>query len=188
VLSLREAVSALYGAYRLARFDRGGMAYFDSTIEGFWKSFFAAVLVAPLYILLLGVRLQASEVPHPVVRYLAVELTAYVIAWVVFPLAMVTVARVIDREARYFAFIVAYNWAAVWQNLLHLSVAIAIMGGLLPQPAGDAIAYIVLVAVLIYSWFIARTALDVPAPLAAALVALDLVLGILINAFAEGLL
>ena len=51
-----ETLRALYGAYRLARLDAGGMAYFDSSIGGFWRSFFAAVLVVPFYALLLVMR------------------------------------------------------------------------------------------------------------------------------------
>jgi len=51
VPSAREMMYALYGAYRLARFDAGGMRYFDASIDGFWRSFFAAVLIAPFYLI-----------------------------------------------------------------------------------------------------------------------------------------
>ena len=44
-----EVLGALYGAYRLARIDPAGMTYFNLSFEGFWRSFFAAVLVAPAY-------------------------------------------------------------------------------------------------------------------------------------------
>ena len=43
----QEVLSALYGAYRLAWFDVSGMTFLNLTVEGFWRSFFAAVLVAP---------------------------------------------------------------------------------------------------------------------------------------------
>lgn len=54
-----EIATALYGAYRLARLDPQGMQYFDLSIGGFWRSFFAAVLMAPFFALL--ILLQAGE-------------------------------------------------------------------------------------------------------------------------------
>ena len=42
-----EIAYGIYGAWRLARLDVTGMEVFDRTVAGFWKSFFAAVLVAP---------------------------------------------------------------------------------------------------------------------------------------------
>ncbi len=41
---------------------------------------------------------------------------------------------------------------------------------------------------MVYSWFIARTALNVAGPMAAGLVALDLALGIVINGFTESMI
>ena len=43
MISLREVITALYGAYRLARFDPGGLGFYEVTVQGFWRSFFAAV-------------------------------------------------------------------------------------------------------------------------------------------------
>jgi len=37
MLSLPEIAAGLAGAWRLAHFDGGGMAYFDRTVEGFWR-------------------------------------------------------------------------------------------------------------------------------------------------------
>ena len=48
--SLRETLIGIYGAWRLARLERGAMSYFDASAEGFWKSFSAAALLLPGYI------------------------------------------------------------------------------------------------------------------------------------------
>ncbi len=48
---VREAIVSLYGAWRLARLDRRGFEVFDQTPAGAIRSFFAAVLVAPMYAL-----------------------------------------------------------------------------------------------------------------------------------------
>ena len=58
--SVTEIAYALYGAWRLARLDSGGMGYFDRSIAGFWKSFFAALLVAPGHILLLVIEFDKA--------------------------------------------------------------------------------------------------------------------------------
>ena len=186
--SVNEILRALYGAYRLARFDAGGLAYFDATPGGFWKSFFAAVIVLPLYLLLLAVRLQGDLPEGTPARFLAIELIAYVIGWVIYPLVMATVARLIDRERHYVRYIVAYNWASVWQNILYLPVAILSVAGLLADGAAGFIALAALVAVLVYAWFVARIALALPGLHAVPLVALDVVLGLLLNGFADSLL
>ena len=44
-----EFVYVLRGLSRLVQFDIGGLGYFDRSIEGFWRSFRVALLIAPLY-------------------------------------------------------------------------------------------------------------------------------------------
>ena len=45
----REQIArGIRGALLLARFDARGMEYFDLSVEGFWDSFFGAVLAAPI--------------------------------------------------------------------------------------------------------------------------------------------
>jgi hypothetical protein len=183
-----EILRALYGAYRLARFDAGGLTFLDATPGGFWKSFFAAAIVLPLYLLLLAVRLQSDLPEGTPARFLAIELIAYVIGWVIYPLVMATVARLIDRERHYVRYIVAYNWASVWQNVLYLPVAILSVAGLLSGGIGSFIALAALTAVLVYAWFVARTALGLPGLHAVPLVALDIVLGLMLNGFADSLI
>ena len=183
-----ETLRALYGAYRLARLDAGGMAYFDASIGGFWRSFFAAVVVAPFYALLIEMRYRTGVVEAAAARFAAVEIIAYVIAWVAFPLAMVSVARVLEREERYLGYIVAYNWAAVLQNALYLPIAMIGVAGGVGAGSANAAGLVALFLILGYSWFVARTALAVAAGTAAAVVALDLVLGVVINSVAESML
>ncbi len=183
-----EIVNALYGAYRLALRDPGGMKFFDTSINGFWRSFFAAVLIAPLYLALLSMRYRVGLTDAPLFRLIIVETSAYVIAWVAFPLAMITLCRIMKRDGSYLGFIVAYNWAAVLQNGVYLPLSFLAIAGAIPAPAGDMISLAVLIAILFYTWFIARTALDITAAQAVGVVALDSGLGILINGVAESMI
>jgi hypothetical protein len=51
--SYAEIQRALQGAWLLARGDTRGMGLFDLSVEGFWRSFAAALLAAPAYVLVL---------------------------------------------------------------------------------------------------------------------------------------
>ncbi len=184
----RETVNSLYGAYRLARFDAAGMNFFEVSIGGFWRSFHAAAIIAPLFGTLLFMRFSAGLVDAGAWRFAAVEAIAYVIAWVAFPLIMVPLSKLIERQERYLGFIVAYNWAAVLQNAIYLPLAIMATGGIVPADTANALGLIVLMMILIYTWFIATAALKISAAGAAGIVALDLVLSIFINAISESML
>src|SRR5215469_13609286 len=97
-----EVRLALIGALRLARGDRGGMAYFDRSPDGFWRSFRAAVISYPLYLVLLSMRVTVAEWEQSgALLIITVETIAYVIAWTAFPLLMLIVAQRIGRPHRF---------------------------------------------------------------------------------------
>ena len=186
MVSLRETTRSLYGAYRLARFDAGGMAFFDTSVGGFWRSFYAAAFVAPFYAILLALRYGLEiDPPHPM-RFFLLYADAYVISWLAFPVVMAGLSRIILRQAHFKRYIVAYNWAAVLQNALYLPFAMLQASESMPREIGNVLGLIVLVVVLVYIWFITRTALAVAAPTAAGVVAVDFFLTLIIHGFIEG--
>ncbi|TVR99964.1 MAG: hypothetical protein EA406_01710 [Rhodospirillales bacterium] len=181
-----EAATSLYGAWRLAHLDTGGMAYFNVSVTGFWRSFLAAVLVAPLFALLLSVVYPGLEDPPDVARFASAESIGYVIAWVTYPLVMAWMTKRLGCWDRFIGYIVAYNWAAVLQNALFIPVNILWISGMIPPEAGFLVWLAAFAAILIYLWFIARTALGV-APLAASgIVALDILLSLLVSIITKG--
>ncbi len=193
MISPREIATGLYGAYRLARLDAGGMAWFDRTVSGFWKSFFAAVLAAPLYILLTTLHLfddTGRELLETAggMRVFLIETLAYVIGWVLFPLIMIRVTDLLQREQEYLGFIVAYNWAGVLQIAAFLGVVTVGGVGLFPAAVGDFLSMIVFFAILYYQWFITRTALRIQTGAAVAIVCLDMALSIFITGIANAML
>ena len=186
MISLREIATGLYGAYRLAHLDTGGMAGFDKTLSGFWKSFFAALLAAPLYALLTALNLPDDTGKELLeteggARVFLIEALAYVIGWVLFPLVMIRITDLLQRQQEYFIFIVAYNWAGVLQIAIFLPVAALTVSGLLPLAGGNFLSTIVLFAILYYQWFITRTALRIEVGAAVAIVCLDMALSILVT-------
>ena len=177
-----EARLALTGTLRLARGDRGGLACFDRSLDGFWRSFRAAAISYPLYLVLLAMRVSMAEWQNSGGwRIVTVETIGYVIAWVAFPLLMLNVVRWIGRAHRFFDFMVPYNWCQVPQSALFVLVGLESASGMLGTQVSEAIDIIAALATLVYEWFIARVALDTTAAAAAFVVLLDLVLGVFIS-------
>ena len=187
-LTAREVVTSVFGAYRLARFDRSGLDCMDRSPEGAWNSFYAAVIILPAYALLLTIRLWDQVQDTPLIQVVAVQAIAYVVSWTAFPVVMHSVARMIGRSSRYLDFLCAYNWSSVVQMAVYLPVVVLSATGALPAALSEGLVFGVMKAMLTYQWFVLRTALDVPGATAAILVMLDLFLAALITDFADGLL
>ncbi len=175
---------SVYGAWRLARLDPAGMTLFELSIPGFWRSFFAAVVVAPAYVVLVVLRFEHETEVGPDLDlgpFLLAQLVAYTVTWAAFPLAMIVFARILSLSTFYVPFIIAYNWSAVIQMAVFLPTALIGASGLLPATLAGILMMIATFAILCYQWFVARVALQTTGLIAAGLVAFDLLLGILID-------
>jgi len=172
----REVAYGLFGAYRLAHLDPTGLQYFNATVEGFWRSFLAALIVAPGYIILIG--LELGQLPEATSLdwggIALVQAIAYVVNWTAFPLAMYYLTGRIGRQDAYVGYIVAYNWASVLQMAVMLP-AVALQA-MLPEGVGGLIVLPVVAITAAYQWFIARTALRIGGGAAAGVVGLDFAL------------
>jgi hypothetical protein len=180
-----EVLRSIYGAYRLAWLDRSGMSHFNLSVDGFWRSFFAAVLVAPGYALLVVQELVARpEAVSPAWAFV-VETLAYGIGWAAFPLVAIVVTQLLGLSRNYAAMIIAANWAAVIQ--IGAFLAAVALSFVLP-PLGGLLVTLATGAIMFYQWFVIRTALDTTAGMAVALVLVDLLVNSAINVTAESLL
>jgi len=178
----------MLGALRLARGDRGGLSCFDRSVEGFWRSFRAAVISYPLYLVLLSMRVTVAEWERSgALLIVTVETIAYVIAWAAFPLLILGVAQRIGRAHRFFDFMVPYNWSQLPQSVLFVLVGLETESGVLGAEPAQTIEVAAAVAVLVYEWFIARVALDTTALAAVFVVFVDLLLGVVISHVAGSL-
>jgi len=173
-----EVQLAVGGALRLACGDRSGLGFFDTTVAGFRRSFRAAAICYPLYLLLLATHIAPAKWDqYGVPSILAVETIKYVIAWVAFPLVVLPVADLLDRGGRAFAFLTVYNWSQIPQFLLFTIIGLDGASGLLPLSAAQSIELVAFLGVLLYEWFVARVALGATAAQAALIVIIDQVLG-----------
>ena len=132
-----EVQRAVTGAVRLARFDEAGMGWFNVSYEGFWRSFSAALLLAPFAAVLRAQDFPATDAPLLVIGLL--EALEYAASWAVFPVVMVFLARFLGLEKRYVPFIIAWNWSVVVQiGLLFPITALADDWRPLTGPVGGA--------------------------------------------------
>jgi hypothetical protein len=183
-----EVQLAVGGALRLAIGDRRGLASFDASIDGFWRSFRAAFLCYPLYLLLLALRVTAAQWDNAgVATILVVETIGYAISWVAFPLLMLPVAQRLDRDSRFLGFMVAYNWSQIPQTVLFVIVGLDGAAGMLSLSGLQSAELLATVAVLVYEWYIARVALAIGGGQATLVVVIDLVLGTAVGRVSQGL-
>lgn len=183
-----EVATGIYGAWRLIWLDRGALSYFDATVAGFWKSFFAAALVAPLYMLVVALDLTARGTDAGALRILIVHLCAYSISWTAFPLIMHYLTEAMDRRDRFILCIVALNWAEVIQAAVQLPLILLIAVEALPTAFMELLRVAVYMLILAYQWFVTRTTLDIGGFGAAGLVLLDVVIGLMVLGIASGML
>jgi len=183
-----EVQMAVGGALRLAVGDRRGLAVFDASIEGFWRSFRAGVICYPLYLLLVSFRVADAQWEiSGVAPILITETIAYVISWVAFPLLILPVARQLRREDRFLPFMVAYNWSQIPQTALFVLVGLNGATGLLPSSGLPFAGLLAAIAALVYEWYIARVALSVTGAQATLVVIIDLLLSTILGRIAEAL-
>ena len=188
--SLQEIQSALYGAWLLFKYDARGLAFFEDSVPAFWRSFFAAVIVAPAFLLLRLVETAegTAEAGPGLLPTLLVEAIAYVIVWTAFPLALHYLCRAMDRQEHYLRAVIAFNWSVVIQIGLILPVHLIAAGGLLPPALASVAVFAVLIVTLFYQGFIARAALEVVPVQAALVVALDVAISLTVQGLAAGML
>jgi hypothetical protein len=184
-----EIAQSIYGALRLARFDRAGFAWFNRTLEGFWHSYYAALLGFPIYLLSLGVSVpDASWQRAEPFRIYLVESIGYVIFWAGYPLLMLPILRLLGRERRAFDFFVPYNWAQFLELALLLFINALLAAGIVPRGMAVPVLLVLQVAILVYEGFIARFGLDLQPPAAALIVAILFLFNLVIHQVADGLL
>lgn len=181
----QEIWSSIFGAFRLACFDRTGHQHFNISVEGFWRSFFAAVLVAPGHAILVSHWILSGDGSLSIWT-LTVHMTIYAANWIIFPLVLFFVIDLLGLGHRFTALIVAVNWTeviAVPIMILALGTAL-----LLPSHASGLVREIAFIGLVIFHWFVIRTALQTTGIMALAFLLFGLVLNGMLGQLANRLL
>jgi hypothetical protein len=156
-----------------------GMSRLDVSLEGFWRSFAAVVLVVPfaLLALLSQRRLLGPEAGPPAIGS---EMLALLVDWVAFPIVFAAIARPLGLGRRYVPYIVARNWAAVVITALVSVIHALHVVGILPSQFLGVVLIAAIGISLRFSYMVARIVLDAPMGVALPLVLLDFLMSLVI--------
>jgi hypothetical protein len=194
MLSLADIKAGLTGAIRLFRADPRAMQAFDVSIDGFWKSFLAVVVILPLYLVYLhgewsGLAtrvVDAGEAPS-FAGFLVVRLFILAIDWLAYPLIVLAAARPLGISKRVVPYVIAQNWASVVASTIIVIPGIAYSAGVVSDSLAVAGTLLMILVALRYFFVVARIALGAPVGLAIGLVAFNTVLSLLISELAARL-
>ena len=172
-----EITHGLTGAWLLLKHDPGGVVWLDNSVPGLRKSFYAAVLIAPAYMLLIWIMGYAAFPDANLTAIYAIESAAYVVAWLLWPVIAWQACQLLDPGLDVRRYVVALNWSEVWIMLVRLPVAGLYVAGLLDIAVVGLLDVLILLAVLVYRFVIAQLTLPAPSAMAAGLAFGDLVVG-----------
>lgn len=180
-----EASRSLSGAWGLLRRDPAAPTAFNATLDGFWRSFLAAVLLLPLdlaYLAIIGPA-EGAEQAAAGTRW-TVNILVYVIGWAAWPLIAFYMTRLMDCRDRLLGYIVAYNWSQLLTG--PFLIGLDVLGRMaLPQEVSIVANIAGLAGVLFYEYLIARQMLGVVAGKAIVLVMTAFLLALVLRDIAD---
>ena len=184
--SRREIIAALFGVWRLTRFDADGMNWFNLTTSGFWRSFFAAVLVAPFFALLVYLDFPKPTEPIDAGHEIIVTMMVYGVGWAIVPLIMIPLTKLLGLSRGFVPMMVAYNWVTLPQVVIQVLATLPGASGLVSEELSVIMLFAALIYIVVIEWFVIRTALQTTAWMAVGITVLIEATGILITLIAYG--
>jgi hypothetical protein len=170
--------AAVEGAVLLLKNDERGMEAFDLSLDGFWRSFIAVLIVLPIYALIVAI--QAADLgPDPDRPGLALRLSSYGLQWAAFVATAAVLAKVMRREPYFVPYVVASNWAAVVQ--IGLVLATVLLAAALPPAMTGLLLMVLTVGLLFYDYRIARIAFAAPGFDGIAVVVIQFMMSLLVQ-------
>lgn len=168
----------------------GALARFDVSLEGFWRSFAAILLVLPSFAIVViaegmfqsddMVSRGIPETEFPWGSFAAERLVSLGLEWIALPVVIALLARRLGIAARFVPFIVARNWGTAVSSALYAVPTLLFVAGILGADLTQILGLAVVLVAVQYQYRIARQALAVPPAMAIAVVVLDVVLGLVV--------
>jgi hypothetical protein len=184
-----EVQRSLAGAWRLFLGKPDAMLAFDTSVDGFWRSFGAIILVAPLYALtaladrhdMLSDAIASDDIGAG--PFWAAKALTLMIDWVTLPILLALIADFIGIRRGYPAYVVARNWATVLMIVPFAAIGLLDVAGIASPTVLAVPSLVALAATFRMSYEIARKSLGANPEVAVALVVLDFLvsLGIVIS-------
>jgi hypothetical protein len=180
---------AVDAAFALVMRDRRAWDKFDLTVEGFYRSFAALLVVIPMNLIadIIAVQVSAAERAHQGKEVVAqaygigdamFSTVALGIQWMIFPAVMIVVLRFLGLSHRYVPLIIAHNWGTIVIYLFNMPAFLLYGAGFISHDDAIGLNLITLVFTLYYRYYTAETALDAGWSVAASTALLGFVLQI----------
>lgn len=158
--------ASVKGAFKFVQAKPSAMDYLDNSPDGFWKSFWAIAVMAPMFGLWAIFNFQSDsmttqagiEINYPVLSeglffIIALPLTAFV---------MVYFTKFMKISENYVSMVIAYNWVSALVYIIMAISTIILLSGLI----GEQISGIILLMLRFYfgfyvMWFTLKTSLKI---------------------------
>src|SRR5207302_882185 len=110
MITIKEVRAALTGVVDLARGDTIGLSYFENSPRALARSFWAALIVAPAWLLLLA--LQEQPTAAGPLKLIAVQVIEYALLWTAFPVVLYEILARTGSTDRFYLYVSIRNWAS----------------------------------------------------------------------------
>jgi len=175
---VNRILHALWGARRLAQFDKSGLAAFEPGWPAARHSFLALALALPLMALMVWLQSAVYRGEDFGGVYMTARLASSALGWLGFVLLLFPLTRIVGRRDRVLFFIGVFNWTTFIALIIQLPPLVIAAAGLV-----DFSGYVVLVIgflllVLVYKGYVASVALGIGALEALFIVIAELVFDI----------
>lgn len=168
---------SLVGAWQLVKTDKNSMTFFDVSSDGFWKSFWAIIVMLPIF--LVGLTYGGgTNGDQPVVT----EVIFFIVSLPLMALVMYYFTRFMNIDDNYPSMIIASNW------LTALNYNILVISGLflnffLPN---NEMALVIIYVLSFYfglyvAWFMYKTSLNISGYLAVGVLLFDAVFSLTVR-------
>lgn len=173
---LDNTARSLAAATKLVMHDRQGLDDFNNSVAGFWHSFSAIILLAPVYLFISSINWDPSAATKPFT--IAPHLLMLAVQWVLWPVVMVFATRWAGLGQHFTRYVIVYNWSNVLIITVLAIPALFFRLGILPLEAATAFTGILQLMTFYLEWYLARLSLDTKGIIAAAVVLGNFVLSV----------
>lgn len=167
-------------AFRLAKRDQAALDDVANSEAAFWYSFLGMLLSLPFMLISITANSDVTLGPLGVLA----ETSVFIVGWLLFPVAMLEIVRVIDRSQHYFRYVAASNWCSVLEDGVLTLIVVLRFLEVLPELFGGLLFFGCIVWVLSFQFFVARNALQIDAGTAAVIIGVRLLLSLSLFAVA----
>ncbi len=175
---LNDTARSLSAAVKLVMHDKNGLADFNNSISGFWHSFSAIILIAPLYLFISSINWDPNSTGVVTDFSAGGHMLALTMQWTLWPLAMVFATRWFGFSQFFTRYVIVYNWSNVLIITILSLPALLFRIGILPLEVAAALTGIIQLLTLYLEWYLARLSLETNGIYAAAVVLGNFVLSV----------